>query len=168
MTKSKVTVFQWRWLFPLFCVLALPQNVDAQQWTQKVDMINPRLFFSVVAVDQEIYAIGGMLAAPIDSVEAYMPETNTWHQKASLPAARAGVATCVVDGKIYAVGGWDAEKPAVGTVTEYDPGTDTWTQKAEMPTPRSFFAAVAVEHLIYTFGGVAQNVGARVSHNGSL
>ena len=36
----------------------------------------PKTFFSVVAVDQEIYAIGGMLAAPIDSVEAYMPKTN--------------------------------------------------------------------------------------------
>ena len=159
MKKYKVRIFQWGWLFPLLCVLALPHSVDAQQWTQKADMVNPRLFFSVVAVEKEIYVVGGMLAAPIDSVEAYMPETDTWHQKASLPTPRAGVATCVVDGKMYAIGGWDAENPAVGTVTEYDPGTDTWTQKAEMPTPRSFFTAVAVEHLIYTFGGVAQNVG---------
>ena len=111
MTKSKVTFFQWRWLFPLLCVLALLQSVDAQEWAQKADMLNPRLFFSVVAVEKEIYVVGGMLAAPIDSVEAYMPETDTWTQKASLPTPRAGVATCIVDGKIYAVGGWDAEKP---------------------------------------------------------
>ena len=111
MRKYSVSIFQWRWLFVLFCVLALPERVAAEQWTQKADMVNPRLFFSVVAVEKEIYVVGGMLAAPIDSVEAYVPETDTWTQKASLPTPRAGVATCVVNGKIYAIGGWDAENP---------------------------------------------------------
>ena len=48
----------------LLCVLVLPQSVNAQQGTQKADMVNPRLFFSVVAVEKEIYVVGGMLAAP--------------------------------------------------------------------------------------------------------
>ena len=39
-------------------------------------MVNPRLFFSVSAVEKEIYVISGMLAAPIDSVEAYIPKTD--------------------------------------------------------------------------------------------
>ena len=99
----------------------------------------PRLFFSVSAIDNEIYVIGGMLADPLDAVDAYIPETDKWVQKASLPSARAGVVTCEVDGKIYAIGGWDSQNPALGTVEEYDPTTDTWTQKADMPTPRSFF-----------------------------
>ena len=101
----------------------------------------PRLFFSTTTVAGQIYTIGGMLAAPVDFVDAYDPDKDEWTQKASLPAARAGVVTCVVNGKIYAIGGWIGEAPALGTVEEYNPATDTWTQKSDMPTPRSFFAA---------------------------
>ena len=86
-----------------------------------------------------MYTIGGMLAEPVDFVDAYAPDADKWVQKASLPAARAGVVTCVVGGKIYAIGGWSAQAPALGTVEEYDPATDVWTKKTDMPTPRSFF-----------------------------
>ena len=97
-----------------------------------------KTFFSVSAVDNEIYVIGGTLADPIGSVEAYDPKTNKWVKKASMLFARAGVVSCEVDGKIYAIGGWDGQNPALGTVEEYDLSADTWTQKSDMPTPRSF------------------------------
>ena len=106
MKKYTISIFQLGWLLSILSVFTLTNSVNAQEWVQKADMINPRLFFSVAAVDKEIYVIGGMLGAPIDSVEAYLPETNKWVKKASLPSARAGVVTCEVDGKLYAIGGW--------------------------------------------------------------
>ncbi len=93
------------WSFCILILFLLINSVNAQEWVEKTGMINPRLFFSVTAVDKEVYVVGGMLAQPIDSVEAYNTETDEWVQKASLPSARAGVETCEVDGKLYAIGG---------------------------------------------------------------
>ena len=159
MKNRTFSIFQLSWLLSTLTVFTFINSVNAQEWVQKADMINPRLFFSVSAVDNEIYVIGGTLADPIGSVEAYDPKTNKWVKKASMLFARAGVVSCEVGGKIYAIGGWNGQNPALGTVEEYDPSTDKWTQKAEMPTPRSFFAAVVADDKIYAIGGVAQNVG---------
>ena len=114
------------YMFVLFLCLSsfFLKDTAAQEWTQKADMINPRLFFSVSAIDNEIYVIGGMLGDPIDSVEAYVPETDKWEKRASMASARAGVVTCQLGGKIYAIGGWDGQNPALGTLEVYDPKTD--------------------------------------------
>ena len=155
-TKSNKPLFFYAgWLF----IFILISGASAEDWVQKSDMPIPRLFFSTTAVEGQLYTIGGMLAEPVDFVDAYDPDKDEWTQKASLPEARAGVVTCVVGGKIYAIGGWSGQSPALGTVEEYDPATDIWTQKADMPTPRSFFAAAVVSDKIYAIGGVAQNVG---------
>ncbi|RKU31582.1 hypothetical protein C6499_04250, partial [Candidatus Poribacteria bacterium] len=74
----------------ILSLFTLTHSLTAEEWTQKADMINPRLFFSVSAVDGELYVIGGTLAAPMDSVEAYVPETDTWQKRARLNAPRAG------------------------------------------------------------------------------
>ena len=148
-------------LFSLFLCLSsfFAKDTAAQDWNQKTDMINPRLFFSTSAVGNEIYVIGGMLGNPIDSVEAYVPKADTWEKRASLTSERAGVVTCQVGGKLYAIGGWDAQNPALGTLEEYNPKTNKWTHKADMPTPRSFFSVGVVDGKIYAMGGIAQNVG---------
>lgn len=144
-------------LILVLSLFTLPHSVNAQDWAQKADMINPRLFFSVSTVDKEIYVIGGTRGNPIDNVEAYLPDTDKWVQKANLTSPRVGVVTCEVGGKIYAISGWDGQNPALGTVEEYDPTTDTWRKKADMPTPRSFFVAVAA------VGGTSQVQGPGLS-----
>ncbi|MCE2413326.1 hypothetical protein J4G07_04935, partial [Candidatus Poribacteria bacterium] len=108
-------------LFTILFTFTLIYNATAENWAQKSDMPIPRLFFSVTTVGGQLYTIGGMLAEPVDFVNAYDPGVDKWDQKASLPAARAGVVTCVVAGKIYAIGGWNGQSPALGTVEEYDP-----------------------------------------------
>ena len=156
-TKSnKFLLFYAGWLFTFI----LMSSASAEDWVQKSDMPIPRLFFSTTAVDGQLYTIGGMLAEPVDFVDAYDPDADKWGSESeSASSTRAGVVTCVVNEKIYAIGGWSSQAPALGTVEEYDPATDTWTQKADMPTPRSFFTATAVGGKIYAIGGVAQNVG---------
>ena len=102
--KSNKTLFiiKGGWLFTILFTFILMYSASAEDWVQKSDMPIPRLFFSVAATDvfTRVYTIGGMLAEPVDFVDAYDPGTDKWVQKASLPAARAGVVTCVVDGKI--------------------------------------------------------------------
>ena len=99
----------------------------------------PRLFFSVATVDGEVYTIGGMLAEPLDFVDAYDPGKDEWTQKAALPSARAGVVCCVVNGKIYAIGGWNGQAPALGTVEEYDPGQMHGYRRLICDTPFFFY-----------------------------
>ena len=118
MKNHTFSIFQLSWLLSTLTVFTFINSVNAQEWVQKADMINPRLFFSVSAVDNEIYVIGGTLADPIGSVEAYDPKTNKWVKKASMLFARAGVVSCKVGGKIYAIGGWNGQNPALGTVEE--------------------------------------------------
>ena len=153
MKKYTTFIFQPILILSLF---TLTHSLTAQEWNPKADMINPRLFFSVSAVgNHEIYVIGGTLAAPMDSVEAYVPETDTWEKRASLISPRAGVVTCQVGGKIYAMGGWDAQNPALGTLEVYDPKTDKWTEKTDMPTPRTALAVRALNTKIYAIGGTS-------------
>lgn len=152
--KSKNTSFFYnRVLFTFLFTFTLMSFASAEDWTQKADMPIPRLFFSTTGVAGKLYTIGGMLAEPVDFVDAYDPDKDAWEQKAPLPAARAGIVTCVVDEKIYAIGGWNGQSPALGTVEEYDPATDTWTKKADMPTPRSGMTATSLDGIIYLIGG---------------
>lgn len=95
---------------------------SAEGWTQKADMPIPRLFFAATTVNGKLYTISGMLAEPVDFVDAYDPDKDAWKQKAHLPAARAGVVTCVVDGKIYAIGSNSVvQEPCLATVEIYPP-----------------------------------------------
>jgi N-acetylneuraminic acid mutarotase len=126
-------------------------------WTQKTDMPTARGFLSASVVDEKIYAIGGVRAAPwinhLRTVEEYDPLTDTWTQKADMPTARAFLSTAVVDGKIYAIGGALASKTMLSTVEAYDPATDTWTTKTPMPTARFGHACTVVDGIIYVIGG---------------
>ena len=138
MKSNKTLFFNSGWLFAILFTFYAIHDATAENWTQKADMPIPRLFFSVATANGQLYTIGGMLAEPVDFVDAYDPDEDKWVQKTSLPTARAGVVTCVVNGKIYAIGGWNSQVPALGTVEEYDPATDKWTQKQICPHPAPF------------------------------
>jgi len=95
-------------------------------WTKKADMPIPRTYISTCAVNDKIYAIGGLTTGAgdhVSSVEEYDPSTDTWIRKADIPTARSGLVTCAVNGKMYAIGGWaDNNWTGISTVEEYDTG----------------------------------------------
>jgi N-acetylneuraminic acid mutarotase len=130
-------------------------------WTTKANMPTARWNLCTSVVDGKIYAIGGgprYGGAPLRTVEAYDPATDTWTTKSEMPTARQGLSTSVVNGKIYAMGGGDLSAGAsairaFSTVEEYDPATDTWTTKSEMPTARFGHSANVVDGSIYVIGG---------------
>lgn len=67
---------------PLYHVLHYPMHrYDTLQdrWESLAEMQEKRSSFSVVALDGQIYAIGGQCDQDnIESVERYCPLTNTW------------------------------------------------------------------------------------------
>ena len=55
----------------------------------------PRLFFSVAAADGEVYTIGGMLAEPVDFVNAYDPNGQMGSESESTSSTRGYFASMV-------------------------------------------------------------------------
>ncbi|MEM2108186.1 MAG: kelch repeat-containing protein [Candidatus Bathyarchaeia archaeon] len=137
--------------------------VDAaeNEWSIKTSMPTPRGGLGVAAVNEKIYAIGGIRNnTQLAITEEYNPATNTWTTKKSMPTARSGFAVAVYKNKIYCIGGTVGDSNNVvsgftGANEVYDPATDTWETKTAMPTPRADLEAFVVDGKIYLIGGKA-------------
>jgi N-acetylneuraminic acid mutarotase len=133
--------------------------VTQGEWLSRAPLpAGPRQETAVVALDGEVYLIGGFNAgaAIVATVEAYDPGANTWRAIAPLPVAMHHANAAAVDGQIYVTGfltggGFTAN----GAVYAYDPGTDAWTPKTSMPsgTQRGASGVAVVGTKIYVAGG---------------
>jgi hypothetical protein len=133
-------------------------------WMVRTSMPTPRKSLAAAAAGGNIYAIGGeniVSNAPnyLDTVEEYVPVSDTWTTVASLPNPRSGLAaTLGPDGRIYAIGGYDPNCACTTDVTAYSPTSNTWTTVASLPTGRRFLDAVTgAEGLIYAIGGLTDS-----------
>src|SRR2546427_476234 len=79
--------------------------------------------------DGRIYAIGGHAdSLPLNTVEAYSPNTNTWSTVAPMSTPRAYLAAAAgSDGRIYVFGGFDNMGNILNTAEAYSPSTNTWS-----------------------------------------
>ena len=137
----------------VFLALLAPALSFSQEslWTQKADIPTARWHLSSVAVNDKIYAIGGVNG--YNSNEEYDPATIKWTVKKSMPTGRAFIGTGVVDGKIYVIGGSILFGAALNTVEMYDPADNSWTSKASLPTGRHGVGSCAIDGRIYVIGG---------------
>ena len=104
-------------------VLTTPTAIAAEegQWIEKQALPTDRYNLGSVALNGEIYAIGGINSSNLySSVEVYSPSTGQWSQGASLPEARGGAGVVASGGKIYVIGGRN-ESAVYDTVYIYDP-----------------------------------------------
>jgi N-acetylneuraminic acid mutarotase len=112
---------------------------------------------AVVALDGEIYAVGGFTPNATATVEAYDPEARTWRKIADFPRVLQHANAAVVAGKLYVTGFFigSSFSNTSGQVFEYDPAEDQWTEKAAMPirTERASACVAALGNKIYVFGG---------------
>jgi N-acetylneuraminic acid mutarotase len=134
---------------------------ETDSWSSVAPMPTARRFLAAVALDGQIYALGG--GPPFrNAVERYDPETNTWTSLGPMPTARAALAAATAkcppprdEGVcIYAIGGFNGH--ALTTVEAYDPSTDTWQAVAPLPSPQAGTpgAATGLDGKIYLMGGV--------------
>jgi len=137
-------------------------------WIGVAPLRSPRQENAVVALDGEIYVIGGFdeQAAVLATVEAYDPATDSWRNVAPLPEPRHHVHAAVAGGKLYVLGGLKGLSFAAdGDSWVYDPGGDTWTPVADMPagTERGGGVVGAVGDELVVAGGLRQGAVTDVS-----
>ncbi len=139
-----------------------PASAESNSWTTKASMQIARSNLGTAVVNDQIFAIGGVLDPPswiqcTNINEKYNPASNTWVFKASMPTARASFAIVTYNDKIYCIGGTTGVKNGQYVASQanevYNPATDTWTTKTSIPTPRVGITASVVEDKIYIIGG---------------
>ncbi|MGP3690435.1 Kelch repeat-containing protein [Streptomyces sp. IBSNAI002] len=115
-----------------------------------------------------VYVFGGRAGAPLATVEAFSPSTNTWATLAPLQAARqthgGAAAPCPADLHlhgtcVYAISGTGVPG-LLPSVEVYSPSLGQWQYAADIPTPRADFGAAAApcpegmsNGCVYTVGG---------------
>jgi N-acetylneuraminic acid mutarotase len=138
-------------------------GVAENTWTQKAPMHQARAGLGVVAVNGNIYAIGGFTCVDttrshkwvsVGTNEEFDPATNNWTTKASMRTPRAFFAIAAFQSKIYCIGG-TTDFSGFSTVNEvYDPVTDSWETKQPTPTARAGMQANVINGKIYLTGGM--------------
>ena len=103
-------------------------------WVRCAPIPTPRFLLSAtVGSDGRIYTVGGATQAPVKTVEAYDPASDSWSRVASLGVARRGPGVATAPGgRIYAIGGFGARSQHGATVEAYDVEADRWEQVAPL------------------------------------
>jgi hypothetical protein len=82
-------------------------TVGGSPWATKTSMPTARRFLSCCVKVDTIYAIGGVDGSKAyhNTVEKYVPATDTWYSETAMPTARRAPISSVVNGIIYVIGG---------------------------------------------------------------
>ena len=118
-----------------FRYLDSTEQLDNLHGTWKVvkSMNEARKLFAAVAIDDFIYAIGGVISNGITkTVEKYDCNKKQWSFVKSMNMKRCYCAACVLSGKIYVAGGTDESGNFVKAVECYDPALNQWTVVGEV------------------------------------
>jgi len=112
-------------------------------WVKCSDMLNGRRAHCVAVVESTLYALGGQMNRPTNSVESYNIDTNIWSPAGYLMHA-VSFSGCVVYKKsIYMFGGQNAHFKVVDHVQVYNPAHESCTLMSK-PMPRAYLSMNAV------------------------
>ncbi|MBN1220001.1 MAG: hypothetical protein JXM69_13825 [Anaerolineae bacterium] len=127
----------------------------SNRWSFQSPMPTHRAGLGVVALNGQIYAIGGVRTNDRATrlLEIYNPQTDTWSEGAAKPTATTNVSAAVIDDQIYVPGGCTNEGQAVDALEIYHSQTDTWTQGQPLPKARCGYGLAALADKLYLFGG---------------
>jgi N-acetylneuraminic acid mutarotase len=152
-------------------------NVDiydpaTDSWTKGADFPNARTEIGLVAVNDKIYAIGGIdgKSAASKSVDIYDPASNSWSKGADMITARGTMPACALDGKIYVFGGSNGGASNwnhYASAEMYDIATNSWSAIKDMPESRSHLTGCAFNKKIYAIGGTQLDKGMSYSNMAS-
>uniref|UniRef100_A0AAQ5WW11 BTB domain-containing protein n=1 Tax=Amphiprion ocellaris TaxID=80972 RepID=A0AAQ5WW11_AMPOC len=124
-------------------------------WKRLADMHELRSNFSVVVLEERLYAIGGdkEINANIDSVETYNPDTDSWSFVQPLDQALSGYAVAVLNEGIFISGGFNCKYVCLVSMFLYHPERGT-TYLADMTNDRAQHCMEALQGHLYVAGGV--------------
>ncbi|XP_057299757.1 kelch-like protein 18 [Hydractinia symbiolongicarpus] len=123
-------------------------------WSSVAHMLTRRSLLNVVALEGNLYAVGGCDEnnMRLNSVEKYNPSTDSWTFIPSMSACRSS--PCVVADKfLYVIGGVSYVGMALNSASKYDPHTNRWHNIASMNCSRASACCGVVNGKIYVIGG---------------
>lgn len=133
-----------------------PISKEIPRWHELAALPTPRSHLSLVAYENQLYAIGGESRQGITGeCSLYNINNNIWTTLTSKPIPVADVNAAVINGRIYVPGGRTGSDPSQLTdqLEIYDPAKETWNRGAPLPFPLSGYSAIAFEGHLYIFGG---------------
>ena len=110
-------------------------NPETDKWRQLPEMPIFKGWFSTVAVDNEIYTMGGINneIKHTGDVDVYNPITNKWHKVEPMTFVRT-TTPVAVNGTIYVLGGTQAGPKFSPIVEAFDTGFRAVTAKGKLST----------------------------------
>ncbi|KAG7269194.1 hypothetical protein CRUP_016066 [Coryphaenoides rupestris] len=123
-------------------------------WERLSDMREQRCCFSLVVLDEMLFAIGGdSHPGCLESVERYCPATNSWSFTCPLNTALTGHTAKVLDKQIFVCGGFDGGYQCRVSTTLYHPEERVQPPVRHEPAARAPLHGGPRRHL-YVAGGV--------------
>ena len=137
-------------------------NNPSNSWSTIAPMHRERCRFTLVAVDNFLYAIGGVSETEFPLIddelyisgEMYDPKADEWLPMASLPmCSRSQHAAVAFNQYIYVSGGLDNEV-VLKDLIRYNTLTDEWdTSLSQMICERADHSMISFNNKIYVIGG---------------
>lgn len=138
---------------------ALDLDAYAPAWLERASLPDARNHLGGVALDGQVYAIGGQHRSsedePSASVHRYDPGSDAWMELADLPTARGHITASVgtAYGHVVVAGGSTVGHEAMDEITAYDPAGDSWVEVGTLPAPRKTpVAAIVGDRAVVTTG----------------
>jgi subtilisin-like proprotein convertase family protein len=114
-------------------------NVATNTYTSLAPSTTATWSHAAVFLNGKIYKIGGIAAAPTNSLEVYDIAANTWTSGANYPQNAGFVSAIADNGFIYAAGGIDAA--GSNKTYRYDPTANVWNDAAIADLPATRWGA---------------------------
>lgn len=135
-----------------------PPGEDAEPVQEPLPALpSVRQEHAVVALDGEIYVIGGFTPQVTSSMEAFDPASSTWRSAAEVPFALHHANAAAIDGRLFVAGFYSGASFTLvnGRVLEFDPAGNAWSERGLMPagTERASACVATLGTRIYLFGG---------------
>ncbi len=131
----------------------------SDRWEEIPEMPTPRFASSAVAVDGQVWVMGGVAFTPegfheYDRIEVFDPKEGKWQRSdLKLPYSSAGQGACLFENRLYSFGGFQ-EGVGIGKHgAVYDRAGKKWYALPPMPYDRAAMGIVVLDETIYLMGG---------------
>ncbi|XP_011187300.1 influenza virus NS1A-binding protein homolog A isoform X1 [Zeugodacus cucurbitae] len=133
-------------------------NHCTRQWISLPDMFMARSQATAVALDDQIYIMGGLASngRPLKSVECFNTITGKWDRCGDMIQPRFDFGAAFFKGLLYVIGSGNTMHSMHSlscSVECYNPKTNTWSQAASINVPRYGICGITLTDRLMAIGG---------------
>jgi DNA-binding CsgD family transcriptional regulator len=135
--------------------LPASNSSGSSRWVTHSEMPTSRAGLALVAVEQKMFAIGGVRDnnKATRTVEIFDTISNSWSEGATKPTATTNISGAAIEERIFIPGGCTNEGQAESVLEIYNPTDDSWSTGAALPEPRCGYGLAVISDTLYLFGG---------------